>query len=432
MGKGLAGRTLRLIQAVSLCALVLIGGCTRVPRRIIQPQAEANAGRMITIKVAAPSADPALDSLIAAFHAAYPNYRVQKVPLMAGAASPIDLLEKVRTGEVDVVPVGEIDEVDQLLEPLDPYMMKFRFDVKPLGPGLEALRLNGKLYGLPYAVLPQVIVFNKRLFESEGVPLPADGWTWDQFRETARSLARAEGAPPRSGFSAPATEWLAQAYIEALSGGPAYQADAAHVRDALQFFSTLVHTDRSIPPAVSRDWGSRDLSIEPSDDLEWGRTAMTLEGVASLSALRSAGTDWDVAPMPIVPGARASAVVTVRTFGIARQSSNKEAAWRFISTAAGQDGAAAVARGGMVPMYSSPAVEAAWFSRHPAPPAGTAALFRTTWRVKPTTLGSMAGYQRYVALNNALNRTLSGESSWESAYDWYLRELERIRVETKP
>ncbi len=35
-----------------------------------------------------------------------------------------------------------------------------------------------------------VVYYNKHMFDEAGLEYPQDGWTWDQFRETAEKLPR--------------------------------------------------------------------------------------------------------------------------------------------------------------------------------------------------------------------------------------------------
>jgi multiple sugar transport system substrate-binding protein len=48
--------------------------------------------------------------------------------------------------------------------------------------------LNGKIYGVPYDMGPNAICINIALFEEFGVPLPKDGWTFDEMKEIAKKL----------------------------------------------------------------------------------------------------------------------------------------------------------------------------------------------------------------------------------------------------
>ncbi|TMV43508.1 extracellular solute-binding protein [Paenibacillus mesophilus] len=58
------------------------------------------------------------------------------------------------------------------------------------------------LYGLPIPpYFPQVLYFNKDLFDKFGVGYPQDGMTWDDLYEMARKMTRTEGGVNYRGFS---------------------------------------------------------------------------------------------------------------------------------------------------------------------------------------------------------------------------------------
>ena len=85
-------------------------------------------------------------------------------------------------------------EADQALQSEDFY-----------APVLDALRWQGRVYGLPVEVDPWVMFYNQDLFDAAGVPYPSGDWHWNDFLETARALAGNLG-PGRFAFGS----WGAQ------------------------------------------------------------------------------------------------------------------------------------------------------------------------------------------------------------------------------
>jgi ABC-type glycerol-3-phosphate transport system substrate-binding protein len=57
-------------------------------------------------------------------------------------------------------------------------------------PALDALRWQGRLYGLPAELDPWVMFYNQDLFDDVGVPYPSGDWRWDDFLTTARALEK--------------------------------------------------------------------------------------------------------------------------------------------------------------------------------------------------------------------------------------------------
>ncbi|WNY32732.1 extracellular solute-binding protein [Curtobacterium flaccumfaciens] len=60
--------------------------------------------------------------------------------------------------------------------------------------GLDGMKVDGKLYGLPYDTGPMVMFYNKDIFDKAGVPEPKPGWTVDEFEDAAKQL-KAAGTP---------------------------------------------------------------------------------------------------------------------------------------------------------------------------------------------------------------------------------------------
>lgn len=61
---------------------------------------------------------------------------------------------------------------------------------------------TGAIYGLPVPpYFPNVLYYNKDLFDKFGVPAPVDGMNWDDVVELARLMSRSEGGEVFRGFS---------------------------------------------------------------------------------------------------------------------------------------------------------------------------------------------------------------------------------------
>jgi multiple sugar transport system substrate-binding protein len=90
-----------------------------------------------------------------------------------------------------------------MLVPLESYIAKDRaLNLPDIYPALlDYFRFptsGGKLYGLPFYSGPSITVFNRALFEREGVPAPDElekqgRWTWDMVREVSIKLTKGEG-----------------------------------------------------------------------------------------------------------------------------------------------------------------------------------------------------------------------------------------------
>jgi len=89
---------------------------------------------------------------------------------------------------------------------------------------IQALTLEGKLYGLPWRVHPGVggIIYNVELFEKEGVEVPTDEWKLEDLVNTAKALTKATAGGDRIdqwGFVQSRRDYLGYVlYIRAFDG----------------------------------------------------------------------------------------------------------------------------------------------------------------------------------------------------------------------
>ena len=47
------------------------------------------------------------------------------------------------------------------------------------------MNINGDYYAIPYNNNINMVFFNKKMFDEAGVEYPKEGWTWEDFRNTA-------------------------------------------------------------------------------------------------------------------------------------------------------------------------------------------------------------------------------------------------------
>ena len=75
-----------------------------------------------------------------------------------------------------------------LFIPLDDYV-KAHSDFSDFAPSLfEQSSFKGNIYYIPISWNNIMINYNRDLFDKAGVAYPKEGWTWDDFRETAKAL----------------------------------------------------------------------------------------------------------------------------------------------------------------------------------------------------------------------------------------------------
>lgn len=256
---------------------------------------------------------------------------------------------------------------------------------------------------------PFALLGNAALFEAAGVPLPGSGWTWEEFRATARRLTRGEGEQKVWGLSGGSAEFMLRMCLNQTGKKPV---TGAELGPALQLFSTMVHTDGSVPTPPSLPYGQ--WSWEPDPAFGAGQAAMTVDLAESFGTPRPDGLRWVYLPVPVLPGARPVLTVNPYSLGIPRASDRQAAAWEFIRFATGPEGALILARAGVLPGYVTPEIAEAWVATQPA---GARAMIDAEWG---DTLGFNAGataeeQRRDLDFMHAANQALSGKLNWEQA-----------------
>jgi multiple sugar transport system substrate-binding protein len=98
-------------------------------------------------------------------------------------------LLQAKTGIPDVIE-GLLEDTavyvsNDIIEPLDSYFSKWADSSQFVESTLEPLRINGKLYGIPYNTNARALIYRKDILEKYGLSVPK---TWDELIDTARKI----------------------------------------------------------------------------------------------------------------------------------------------------------------------------------------------------------------------------------------------------
>lgn len=405
----------RVFVQMALVLMLLVTACSQTPAPRSTPSPASD--KVVTIRVGLYDNEPSLDAVIAAFQDKYPYYRVEQVQL----GMPIDSMERLKKGEVDVVSdaltVGML-HLEGVATSLDPFIAKSRIDLAPYGAPLESLRIDGHIYGMPVWSDPYMFAYNKQLVDAATVALPTTTWTWEDLRDLAARLTRASGDAKIWGFD---PEYLGEdlVYMRAIQTAPAGGLpDANGYRQALQLFNTMVANDRSMVPAPPLADGA---SIPP-----YCRQNQAAICMVKLSAFmkNKLFADFRMLPFPAASQGKPVALTMTRAYTILGQTPEPEAAWAFLSFLSGPEGAVIMARQGYFPAYFTDATQAAWLESSPPPPAEAKSLLNASWSTLPrdvylaTPTGTLIGGARDV---------LSGAASVDEAVAKYDAVLKKPR-----
>jgi multiple sugar transport system substrate-binding protein len=226
---------------------------------------------------------------------------------------------------------------------------------------LEAFEWEGVLTCLPQNVSSLVVYYNRELFRRFGVAEPRPGWTWTEFIVRAGQLTRdgqgrtVAAGDPDLGAVRPTIYGLGVeptvirlAPLVWSNGGELFDDAERPTRFALERPAAQVALQEFLK--LRADYGvvPSDSDVEAEDDesrFQNGRLAMLLSSRRSTPTFRTiTDFDWDVAPLPVL--GKPAGILHSDAYCMAKQSSAKDDAWRFVEFANSPEGQRIVARTG--------------------------------------------------------------------------------------
>jgi multiple sugar transport system substrate-binding protein len=296
------------------------------------------------------------DPMTQVFEAKYPTIKLdhistptddeqtQKILAMFAANDPPEVMQLPATRDYKRVAVRRV-----LLD-LEPYMKRDNFDINVFAPVARDLHLFcGKYYGLPMHLSFYVTMYNKKLFEEAGVPLPDDyvakkRWTMgvsdDGYLESMRKLTRGEGEKKVWGDQRTTGLHVVNHFVFSW-GGKIYNEDRTkfvmpddpNSVKAMQYQVDLVLKEK-VYPAAAEIQGLGDTFLG-------GRRAISKTGHNAVAAIEAAREAGKLDPgMTFAPGGPAGLVPREGPDGIAipKDGKSKDQAWTFLSWTVSKEG----------------------------------------------------------------------------------------------
>jgi multiple sugar transport system substrate-binding protein len=375
-----------------------------------------------------PAEQAAYEQVIAGFEAAHPDIDVE-VDYTPGQS---DFQRKVSTDFAGG-------------DPPDLFLINYRQfgqyaargALEPIGPYLEASETISadeyatvpmdafKYRGAEQVCMPQnvsslVVYYNVDLFNANGVPLPTDGWTWDEFIAAAETLTQDTDGDGTTDLYGVAVEPIMYRFVSFIwsAGGEVVDdldnptrltLDTPEAIDGIEKFISLGVTGHNVVPSeeevAAEDDGTRFMR---------GGAAMFLQSRREVPTLREIeGFTWDVAPLPTIN--EPATVLHSDAFCMAAAAEEKDAVWDFIEYAVGEEGQLILAETGrIVPARNSVAASDVFLEGVPID-AGSA----TTTEAKPP-----ASSQVFID-NIAHMHRLPSLSTWPEVEDAFNAEFDR-------
>jgi multiple sugar transport system substrate-binding protein len=373
----------KFITAMVMTALMTsaLAGCAK-KEAATAPAAAAD--KEVTIKFAVwdYSKAPEYKEIIDAFQADNPKIKVEAVEL--ASADYGDKMSVMLAGgdTTDVFAVKDMPgyssfaKKNQILS-LDEFIAKDKVDLKAYNGITDSIKMDGKLYALPFRSDFWVLYYNKDLFDKAGVAYPTNDMTWDQYRDIAKKLTSGSGA--NQVFGTYAHTWKSAVINWAVADGKGTLTDGKYefLKPAYEMFLPMQNDDKSMMSLAN----AKAASAHYSGQFETAKAAMLPMGTWFVGTLRSdklAGkhnVNWGIATIPHFKGSKPGTTFgNVTPVAINAASKNKDAAWKFVKFMGSEKAATILAKRGVMPAFRNDAVMNAYNSLDGIPKGAQEAL----------------------------------------------------------
>ena len=308
---------------------------------------------------------PTEEAVVEAFNAANPDIHLE-LTVVDNTEASTTLATRIAAGDApDIIgPVGirGLQSFgDQLLD-IGPYIEESGADLSEIPQALiDVYNVDGKQIGIPMAVYPSFIYYNKTLFDEAELAYPphevgeqyeGQDWTWDTVRELAMQLTvDASGASATDadfdpsaieqyGLDAQFTENDARAWSTIFGGsGSAVAEDGVTAqwpdnwRAGIQYLYDGIHVDHFIPNETAvqalADGNTFQSGLIAMDVVhQWYTCCINpAEGTPSV-------TDWDIAVLPEGPDGTITSKLHADTIGIMASTEHPDEAFQVLTSLA--------------------------------------------------------------------------------------------------
>lgn len=220
-------------------------------------------------------------------------------------------------------------------------------------------RGEGPLYGLPKDFTTAVFYVNLDLFEQAGVPVPYNGWTWDEFEVAMRKIRDLTGKPGfenRQIYGATFQIWAdtirhflwtfgGDFFGTHDDGSPDFRnvtLDSPESLEALEFIHRVCRVDQTVyyPSGIAREGGQEFFNGNIGAIGPIGR--WVTPRYSDITAFR-----WDIVPVPYKSKEHQSSQIYLTAWSMSADTEHPEEAFKLMKFLCGGEGAILQSREGL-------------------------------------------------------------------------------------
>ena len=190
-------------------------------------------------------------------------------------------------------------------------------------PCLRSGQSGGKQYALPHESVPTIMFVNKTLLETNGIPMPDNDWTWEDFYQICQQVTHVDERQ----YGVYGYSWLDAMYSNGASlfseDGRSCFLAGEKVMEAIQFTNRLLDLNEGYSVSA-RDFDEGRVAFCPLLYSEYRAYQPYPWRVKKYSAF-----EWDCVTMPA--GASGSNISEIHTMmlGISSRTRHEDLSWEF-------------------------------------------------------------------------------------------------------
>lgn len=193
----------------------------------------------------------------------------------------------------------------------------------------NSAKYNGEQYALPYECAPQLMFINKTILDKEGIPLPKDDWTWDDFLSICEKVTKdLDGDGRIDQFGTVGYTWKEafdsnDVHLFNEVGTQCYFS-SENVAEAITFLEKLKNINQDYAPS-EKDFDKGNVVFKPMSFAEY-RAYNTYP----LSVKKYSGFEWECISMPAGPSGKNVSRLKTLFIAINKDSKNIDNAWKLM------------------------------------------------------------------------------------------------------
>jgi len=324
----------KITSLLIVTGILLIVGCGK-----------KESGDVVTIRFAnaegLPDQIKMMKDIVNKFEKTHPKIKVE---LSYGITIDKIMTEIAANTPADVFmwwnPIVDLKERGALL-PLDDFVKKNNIDMTKYWKQLvDAFTYDGKLYAWPLQLKTVALVYNKDLFDREGVEYPNAKWTWNDYYNAAKKIKRdtdGDGITDQFGSLVPYPT-----YMVLMNGGKmidekkkicVIDKDPKTIQ-ALKFLRKLIIAGCPTPAEQEAMKG-----MVGTQGFMMGKVGMVMAPTWMLTSFSTINTfKWSTAPVPKPLSGKLYELYEGAALCLAKQSKHPEEAFKFLSFYGGDVG----------------------------------------------------------------------------------------------